>query len=194
MKSNTWKRFASPVEDFTIQMFPAVRNMTTVQRNVRQWIQFDKRIALQNVWQIFDYWMQLWFIGKRIMWIMRSGIWWFWYITTTCAKLSHMTNELKPILDCNAPEKKNVCGSTQGQIKPCVIYNTSSFFSSAYTTKYVLNISENLENGCTWHRATGERWDNAGPLCKKELKYHAVRIVSMISIALISMLILFLDF
>jgi len=30
--------------------------------------------------------------------------------------------------------------------------------------------------------------------CKKELKYHAVRIVSMISIALISMPILFPDF
>ena len=42
MKSNTWKRFASPVEDFTIQMFPAVRNMTTAQRNVRQWMQLDK--------------------------------------------------------------------------------------------------------------------------------------------------------
>jgi len=32
------------------------------------------------------------------------------------------------------------------------------------------------------------------PFYKKELKYHAMRIVSMISIALISMPILFLDF
>ena len=36
MKLNTWKRFVSPVEDFTIQIFPVVRNMTTAQRNVRQ--------------------------------------------------------------------------------------------------------------------------------------------------------------
>ena len=36
MKSNTWKRFASPVECFTIQMFSVVRNMTTAQRNVRK--------------------------------------------------------------------------------------------------------------------------------------------------------------
>jgi len=42
MKSNTWKRFASPVENFTIQMFPVVRNMTTAQRNARKQIQFDK--------------------------------------------------------------------------------------------------------------------------------------------------------
>jgi len=158
MKSNTWKRFASPVEDFTIQMFPAVRNMTTAQRNVRQWMQLDKWIALQNMWQVFGYWMQLRFIEKRIM---RSRIWWFWYITKACAKLSHMTKELNRILNCNAPEKKNVCGSTQGLMKTRAIHYTSSFFSSAYTTKYVLNISENLESGCTWHRATGERWDNA---------------------------------
>ncbi|MDH3780549.1 MAG: hypothetical protein OES15_06805 [Nitrosopumilus sp.] len=32
MKSNTWKRFASPVEDFTTQIFPAVRNMTTASK------------------------------------------------------------------------------------------------------------------------------------------------------------------
>jgi len=36
MKLNTCKRFVSPVEDFTIQIFPVVRNMTTAQRNVRQ--------------------------------------------------------------------------------------------------------------------------------------------------------------
>jgi len=35
MKSDTWKRFASSAEDFTIRRFPEVRNMTTAQRNVR---------------------------------------------------------------------------------------------------------------------------------------------------------------
>ena len=59
MKSNTWKRFALHVEDLMIQICSVARNMTTVQRNVRQQVQFDKRITLQNMWQIFIYWMQL---------------------------------------------------------------------------------------------------------------------------------------
>jgi len=44
--------------------------------------------------------------------------------------LSHMTNELNRILDCNAPEKKNGCGSTQGQMKTCAIFHNTSHFSN----------------------------------------------------------------
>jgi len=58
-----------------------------------------------------------------------------------------MTTELNCILNCNAPEKKNVTESTQGQMITCAIFhNTSSFFSKAYTTKYFINISENFRN------------------------------------------------
>ena len=57
------------------------------------------------------------------------------------------TDHLGCILNDNAPEKKNVCGCIQGQMKTRAIsHNTSSFFSMGYTTKYVLNISEKLIN------------------------------------------------
>ena len=35
MELNTWKKFVLNVEDFTIQTFLVVHNMTTAQRNVR---------------------------------------------------------------------------------------------------------------------------------------------------------------
>ena len=56
-----------------------------------------------------------------------------------------MMSDLFCTLNDIAPEKKNVCVMAQGQMKTLALsHDTLSFFSTVYTTKCVLNISENL--------------------------------------------------